>query len=84
MPIIELIRQHIIETGRDGLCNIFCECGCSGTDLAPCDGIQPGCVPAFDIGETPDGDSHYFLIRDKRPTPEEVKDFWIGEGYKID
>lgn len=82
MTVSELIRNHITETGRDGLVNTWCECGCRLDGLMPCDGFQPDCVPAYDIGETPDGDSHYMLAWPDRPTPEEIRQIWKEKEKK--
>lgn len=34
--VIEIIKQHLIDNGFDGLCNPHLECGCTITDLQPC------------------------------------------------
>jgi RNase P subunit RPR2 len=53
-----IIKNYLIENGYEGLCNFDCGCGVNG--LAPCDGIQLDCVPAFKIVCDECGDEMFY------------------------
>jgi hypothetical protein len=38
--VIEIIKQHLIDNGFDGLYNEDLGCGCELADLEPCDALQ--------------------------------------------
>ena len=43
--VFEIIKDYLIENKYDGLCGD--ECGCDINDLAPCDGYEGKCTPAY-------------------------------------
>ena len=48
MPtVIEILKQHLIDNGFDGLANDDLECGCELSDLHPCGESFEYCKPAF-------------------------------------
>ena len=46
MNVREIVKQHLVEHGYDGLFNE--ECGCELTDLMPCDELSVAkCEPGY-------------------------------------
>lgn len=45
--VIDIIKQHLIDNGFDGLMTEDDECACTIDDLRPCDGDFAECIPAF-------------------------------------
>jgi len=45
--IIEIITEHLVNNGYDGLVNEFGDCACELGDLAPCGSWIGGCRPAY-------------------------------------
>ncbi len=44
MPtVIEILKQHLVDNGFDGLVNGDAECGCELSDLQPCGESFAGC-----------------------------------------
>jgi hypothetical protein len=49
MNVHDIIKQYLIQNGRDGLVNCDIPCGCGIDDLIPCcEGISD-CVPAYKV-----------------------------------
>ena len=44
---IEIIKQHLIDNGFDGLCNSHLDCGCEISDLQPCEDDFSQCRPGY-------------------------------------
>lgn len=48
MPtVIEILKQHLVDNGFDGLVNGDAECGCELSDLQPCGENFADCKPAY-------------------------------------
>lgn len=47
MRVIDIIKQHLIDNGFDGLCNPGIECGCDLDDFQPCGEDFSQCIPAY-------------------------------------
>lgn len=45
ISVKEIVRQHLIEHGFDGLCDD--ECGCLLYDFMPCCDPHPSCIPGY-------------------------------------
>lgn len=45
--VIDIIKQHLIDSGFDGLCNPDIECGCDLDDFQPCGEDFSQCRPAY-------------------------------------
>ena len=45
--VIEIVREHLVSVGADGLVCPDAECGCKLDDLAPCGGGIGGCKPGY-------------------------------------
>jgi len=47
--VLRIVADYLVDHGYDGLCSDMggAGCGCSLPDLAPCDGIEHGCTPAY-------------------------------------
>ena len=45
--VIQIVRQHLISGGFDGLVAVDAECGCLCDDLVPCSGDFSGYEPAY-------------------------------------
>lgn len=61
--VIEIIKQHLIDNGFDGLYNEDLECCCELADLEPCDALQSDCT----AGYKQPGDKEYdFYIKEHK------------------
>lgn len=61
--VIEIIKQHLIDNGFDGLYNDELDCGCEINDLEPCDVLQSNCT----AGYKQPGDKEYdFYIKEHK------------------
>ena len=82
MTVKVIIGDYLKSHGFDGLCHPETECGCGLDDLiGPCEGAQQDCRPAHKI-QDPEGDPWYtiaFVDLDRRPTEEEVREYWKKE-----
>ena len=48
MPtVIEILKQHLVDNGFDGLVTDDYECGCGIDDLRPCDADFAKCLAAY-------------------------------------
>lgn len=47
MKVIEIVREHLVAGGYDGLVFGSGDCGCELSDLAPCNESMSECEPAY-------------------------------------
>ena len=47
MKVIEIVREHLMANGFDGLVQTDSECGCGLEDLQPCGECFADCQPAY-------------------------------------
>ena len=82
LTVKNILAEYLTSRGFDGLCHPETECGCGLEDLiGPCEGAQGDCQPAHRI-QDPEGDPWYtiaFFDLDRRPTEEEVREYWEKE-----
>ena len=45
--VIEIVKEHLVANGFDGLVQVDAECGCLCDDLAPCGGDYSACEPGY-------------------------------------
>ncbi|MFA6168596.1 MAG: hypothetical protein WC700_18365 [Gemmatimonadaceae bacterium] len=45
--VLRIVCDYLVDHGYDGLCDTDIGCGCAMPDLAPCDGLQYNCRPAY-------------------------------------
>lgn len=62
--VIEIIKQHLIDNGFDGLYNEDLECGCELDDLEPCGDIRSDCTAGY---KHPGNEGNDFYIKDHKP-----------------
>lgn len=65
--VIDIIKQHLIDSGFDGLCNPDIECGCDLDDFQPCGEDFSRCKPAYKH-EDPSGEYDFVMIEEKQAT----------------
>ncbi|AEJ01210.1 hypothetical protein Nit79A3_1377 [Nitrosomonas sp. Is79A3] len=68
--VIEIIKQHLVDNGFDGLVNGDAECGCELSDLQPCGESFADCKSAYKYPD-PTGESNFLMFEEKQ---EESKD----------
>lgn len=69
--VIEIVKEHLMANGFDGLVNVDAECGCLCDALVPCCGDFSSCEPAYrgENGETGD----WAMYRTKEQAIESVE-----------
>lgn len=50
--VIEIVREHLVAGGFDGLVRPDVECGCLLADLAPCCDDISACRPGYRVKDT--------------------------------
>ena len=66
MPtVIEILKQHLIDNGFDGLVNGDAECGCELSDLQPCGESFANCKPAYKY-EDPSQNYDFVMFEEKQ------------------
>ncbi len=66
MPtVIEILKQHLVDNGFDGLVNGDAECGCDLSDLQPCGESFADCKPAYKRID-PSGEHDFLFFEEKQ------------------
>lgn len=47
--VIQIIKDHLVTIGADGLVMPDAECGCELADFAPCGGAFGECEPGYSV-----------------------------------
>lgn len=61
IDVMEMVRQHLVANGYEGLVNDDLECGCDLVDLAPCGEMKGDCLAGHCIKQ-PKGSEFDFVI----------------------
>lgn len=70
MPtVIEILKQHLVDNGFDGLVNSDAECGCELRDLHPCGESLADCKPAYKHVD-PSGEYNYDWLMNEEKQEE--------------
>jgi len=69
--VIEIVRDHLVSNGFDGLVQEDSECGCLCDDLAPCGGSISSCQPGY-RGVFKEEPSEWAIYRTKEAARESV------------
>ena len=72
MNVRDIVRNWLERNGFDGLLNRELECGCSLSDLEPCDGIEMDCEPGYKSTD-PIGEVDFIISPDNPPPGGEKK-----------
>ena len=67
--VIEIVSEHLVAGGFDGLLHSDVECACELGDLKPCFGDFGDCVPAYK-GPDPSGEGDWCMYRTKEAAAE--------------
>lgn len=72
MPtVIEILKQHLVDNGFDGLVNGDLECGCELSDLQPCGERFDDCKPAYKYRD-PLNEGEFLFCEEKQEESQEV------------
>jgi hypothetical protein len=66
--VIQIVREHLVAGGFDGLCLPDAECGCLLTDFHPCGESFGQCVPGYKRDD-PDSPGDWLVCTEKELTP---------------
>lgn len=62
--VIEILKQHLIDNGFDGLVDGDEDCGCELSDLQPCGENFANCKPAYKHKD-PSGEYSFLMFEEK-------------------
>ncbi len=67
--VIQIVREHLVAGGFDGLVMPDAECGCLLTDFHPCGDSFAQCLPGY-RRDDPNSPGDWLVCTEKAPEPQ--------------